>query len=92
MNIILSLIGVGGILLARHIICNGSGMGINSHLIILSLKLFVSSIIIGSFLLFVEKYLWSMIILTGMVNLITFHFIEAFVTQKKLLHRKEVNV
>ena len=92
MNIILSLIGVGGILLARHIVCNGSGTWIKSHLIILSLKLFVSSIIIGSFLIFVEKYLWSMLILTSMVNLIIFHFIEAFVTQNKLLHRKEVNV
>ena len=81
MNIIISLIGVGGILLAKHLVRNGSGMGIKSHLIILSLKLFVSSIIIGLFLLFVEKYLWSMLILTGMVNLITFHFIEAFVTQ-----------
>ena len=92
MNIIISLIGLGGIILARKLVLNGTGMGIKSHLIILTLKLIVSSIIIGLFLLYTEKHIWSLLILSGMINVITFHFIEAFVTQKKLLHRKEVNV
>ena len=92
MNIIISLIGLGGIILARQFVFNGTGMGIKSHLIILTLKLIVSSIIIGLFLLYTEKHIWSLLILSGMINIITFHFIEAFVTQKKLLYQGGMNV
>ena len=92
MNIIISLIGLGGIILARKLVLNGTGMGIKSHLIILTLKLIVSSMIIGLFLLYAEKHIWSLLILSGMINVITFHFIEAFVTQKKLLYQRGMNV
>ena len=92
MNIIISLIGLGGIILARHLVWDGTGMGIKSHLILLTLKLIVISVIIGLFLLYAEKHLWSLLILSGMINIIIFHFIEAFATQKKLLHKREVNV
>lgn len=67
-------------------------MGIKSHLIILALKLLISSVIIGLFLLYAEKHIWSLLILSGMINVIIFHFIEAFVTQKKMFHGKGVNV
>ena len=86
MNILISLIGLGGIILARHLVWDGTGMGIKSHLFILVLKLIVSSAIIGLFLIYAEKHLWSLLILSGMINIITFHFIEAFATQKKLSH------
>jgi len=86
MNILISLIGLGGIILARHLVWDGTGMGIKSHLFILVLKLIVSSVIIGLFLIYAEKHLWSLLILSGMINIITFHFIEAFATQKKLSH------
>ena len=92
MNILISLIGLGGIILARHLAWEGSGMGIKSHLFIMALKLIVSSLIVGLFLVCSEKYIWSMLILSGMINVITFHFIEAFVTQEKLLRQGEVNV
>ena len=92
MNIVISLIGLGGIILARHLVLEGTGMGIKSHLILLALKLIISSVIIGLFLLYVEKHIWSLLILSGMINVITFHFIEAFATQKKLLQRREMNV
>ena len=92
MNIVISLIGLGGILLARHLVWKGAGMGIKSHLILLALKLIISSVIIGLFLMYVEKHIWSLLILSGMINIITFHFIEAFATQKKLLHQGEINV
>ena len=92
MNIVISLIGLGGIILARHLVWKGTGMGIKSHLILLTLKLMISSVIIGLFLLYVEKHIWSLLILSGMINIITFHFIEAFATQKKLLHQGEMNV
>ena len=92
MNIIVSLIGLGGIILARHLVWRGTGMGIKSHLFILALKLFIFSVIIGLFLLYAEKYIWSLLILSGMINIIIFHFIEAFVTQEKLLHQGEKNV
>ncbi len=86
MNIIISLIGVGGIIVARNLIWRGTGMGIKSHLIILALKLLISSVIIGLFLLYAEKHFWSIIILSAMTNIIIFHFIEAFATQEKMLH------
>ena len=92
MNIIISLIGLGGIILARKLVRKGSGMGIKSHLLILALKVIVSSIIVGLFLVYSEKHIWAMLILSGMINIIIFHFIEAFVTQKELLHQRGVNV
>ena len=67
-------------------------MGIKSHLNILVLKLLISSVIIGLFLLYTEKHIWSLLILSGMINVITFHFIEAIATQKKLLHGESENV
>ena len=92
MNIIISLIGLGGIILAMHLAWEGSGMGIKSHLFILALKLIVSSVVIGLFLIYTEDHMWSLLILSGMINIIIFHFIEAFVTQGKLLHKGRVNV
>ncbi len=92
MNIIISLIGAGGIIVARNLVWRGTGMGIKSHLIILALKLLISSVIIGLFLLYAEKQIWSLLILSGMINVITFHFIEAFATQKKMLHKEGLNV
>ena len=92
MNIIISLIGLGGIIMARHLVWRGIGMGIKSHLLILASKLLITSIIIALFLMYAEKYIWSLLILSGMINIIIFHFIEAFATQTKLLHRKGVNV
>ena len=92
MNIIISLIGAGGILVARNLVWRGTGMGIKYHLIILALKLLISSVIIGLFLLYAEKHIWSLLILSGLINVITFHFIEAFATQKKLLYKEGLNV
>ena len=92
MNIIISLIGLGGVILAKYLVLGGTGIGIQSHIFILGLKLFVSSVLIGLFLLYAEKQIWWLLILSGMINIVIFHFIEAFSTQKKLLHKREVNV
>ena len=92
MNIIISLIGLGGIILARHFVWKGAGTGIKSHLIILALKLIVCFIILGLFLIYAEKHIWLSLILSGVINIIIFHFIEALITQRKLLHQGEVNV
>ena len=92
MNIIISLIGAGGIIVARNLVWRGTGMGVKSHLIILALKLLISSVIIGLFLLYAEKHIWSLLILTGMINIIIFHFIEAFLTQEKLINNRNLNV
>ena len=92
MNIIISLIGLGGIILANYLVREGTGMGIQSHLLILGLKLFVSSVLIGLFLLYAEKQIWSWLILSGMINIIIYHFIEAFATHKELLYQRGVNV
>ena len=92
MNIIISLIGLGGIIMARHLIRGEISMGIKSHLLILASKLFVTSVIIALSLMYAEKHIWSLLIISGMINIIIFHFIEAFATQAKLLQRKVVNV
>ena len=92
MNIIISLIGLGGIILARNLVWKGSGMGIKFHLFILVFKLIITSVIIGLFLIYAEKHIWTFLILSGMLNIIIFHFIEAFATQKELLHQRGVNV
>ena len=92
MNIIISLIGLGGVILAGYLAFSGTGMGIKFHLFILALKLIVSSVVIGLFLIYTEDHMWSLLILSGMINIIIFHFIEAFVTQGKLLHKGRVNV
>ena len=92
MNIIISLIGLGGVILARHLAFSGTGMGLKFHLFILALKLIVSAVIIGLFLIYAEKHIWTLLILSGMINIIIFHFIEAFVTQEKLLLKGRVNV
>ena len=92
MNIIISLIGLGGLILARHLVFRGTGMGIKFHLFILALKLIVSAVIIGLFLIYAEQHIWSLLILSGVINIIIFHFIEAFVTQERLLHRRSMNV
>ena len=91
MNIIISLIGLGGIILARHLVWEGTGMGIKPHLLILASKLLVTSVIIALFLMYAEKHIWLLLILSGMINIIMFHFIEAFVTQGKLINNRNLN-
>ena len=92
MNILISLIGFAGIILARNMVWEGTGMGIKSHLVILSLKLIASVIIIGLFLMNTKIYFWPMFILSGMINIIIFHFTEAFLTQRLLLYQRKTNV
>ena len=92
LNIIIALIGLGGIILARYFVWKGSGMGIKPHLLILASKLLVTSVIIALFLMYAEKHIWSLLILSGMINIIIFHFIEAFVTQGKLINNRNLNV
>ena len=92
LNIIISLIGLGGIILAKYLVWQGTGMGIKFHLLILALKLIVTSVIIGLFLMVAEKHIWLLLILSGMINIIIFHLIEAFVTQAELLKESGMNV
>ena len=92
MNILISLIGLGSIIIVNILVWKGTGIGIKSHLVILVIKLIASSFIIGLFLINAEKNLWAFLILSGMTNIIIFHFIEAFVTQKKLLYQRGMNV
>ena len=92
MNIIISVIGLGGIILAGNLVWKGTGIGIKYHLFILVLKLVATSFIIGLFLVYSEKHIWSLLILSGMINVVIFHFIEALVTQNKLLHQEGMNV
>ena len=92
MNTIISLIGLGGIIMARQLVCGGIGMGIKAHLLILASKLLVTSVIIALFLMYAEKHIWSLLILSGMINIVLFHFIEAFITQGILINNRNLNV
>ncbi len=92
MNIIISLIGLGGIIMARYLIRGEISMGIKSHLLILASKLLITSVIIVLFLMYAEKHIWSLLILSGMINIIIFHFFEAFITQKQMINNRSLNV
>ena len=92
MNILITLVGLICIIFAGDWVWHGTGQGINSHLIILLYKFIASSIIIGLFLISTEKDYWLTLILSGMVNFILFHFIEAFITQKLLVYKRGTNV
>ena len=92
MNIIISLIGVGVIAIAKYQAWRGIGLGIKSHLFILLSKIMVFSIIIGSFVIYSDKNTWSLLILSGMTNVIILHFIEGLITQQILLNYRKLDV
>ena len=91
MNLIIGIIGLGSIILARIWILNNNNW-LSSHLVFLTLKLFLDSFIIGLFIVFSEENIWSILIISGMLNIVSFHFLEAYLTQKQLLHIERVNV
>ena len=91
MNLIISIIGLGSIILARIWILNNNNW-LSFHLVFLTLKLFLNSFIIGLFIVFSEKNIWSILIISGMLNIVSFHFLEAYLTQKQLLHIERVDV
>ena len=91
MNLIIGIIGLGSIILARIWILNNNNW-LSSHLVFLTLKLFLDSFIIGLFIVFSEKNIWLILIISGMLNIVSFHFLEAYLTQKQLLHIERVDV
>jgi hypothetical protein len=92
MNIIIFLIGIGAIGIAKYLAWSDIGLGIKSHLFILLSKLIVFSIIIGLFVLYSDKNTLSLLILSGMTNVIILHFIEGFITQQILLNYRKLDV
>ena len=91
LNLIIGMIGLGSIILARRRILNNNNW-LSFHLVFLTLKLFFNSFIIGLFIVFSEKNIWSILIISGMLNIVSFHFLEAYLTQKQLLHIERVDV
>ena len=91
-NILIAVVGITSIVLARHITLKGSGLGIKSHLILLGIKLITFAAILGFCLNASESNAWTEIILSGTVNFVFFHFLEAILTQKKIINHKGVNV
>ena len=92
MNIIVALVGFVGIVAARKLSKQGKKLDLKNHFIILGVKIFFISVIVGIFCISTEKNTHAIIILTGLFNLIVFHFIEAFVTQRKLINNRNLNV
>ena len=92
MNIIISVVGYVGILAAGKLSRQGEKLGMKNHFIILGIKVLSIFIIISLFCFNTEKNTHALLILTGLLNLIVFHFIEAFVTQKKMINNSNLNV
>ena len=92
MNIIIALAGFVGIVATRKLSKQGEKLDLKSHFVILGIKVVFISVIVTLFCLSTEKNAHAILILTGLLNLIVFHFIEAFVTQGKLINNRNLNV
>ena len=92
MNIIIALAGFVGIIATRKLFRQTERMDLKNHFVILGIKVVFISAIVSIFYLSTEKNTHALLILTGLLNLIVFHFIEAFVTQKKLIKSRNLNV
>ena len=86
------LAGFFGIVAARKLSKPDEELGLKSHFVILGIKVVFISAIVTLFCLSTEKNTHALLILTGLFNLIVFHFIEAFATQKKLINNSNLNV
>ena len=92
MNIIIALVGFVGIIVARKLSRQTERMDFKNHFVILGIKVVFISIIVTLFCINTEKNTHALLILTGLLNLIVFHFIEAFVTQGKFINNRNLNV
>ena len=92
MNIIIMLVGFVGIVVAVRLSKQGEKLDLKNHFIILGVKVAFISVIVSLFCLSTEKNTHAILILTGLLNLIVFHFIEAFITQRKLINNRNLNV
>ena len=91
MNIIIALLGCVGIVVARELSKGFEKLDLKNHFVILGIKVFFISVIVSLFCLSTEKNIHAILILTGLFNLIVFHFIEAFVIQGKLINNRNLN-
>ena len=92
MNIIIALAGFVGIIAARKLSRQTERMDFKNHFVILGIKVVFISAIVILFCFNTEKNTHALLILTGLLNLIVFHFIEAFITQKKIINNSNLNV
>ncbi len=92
MNIIIALAGFVGVVAARKLSKQGENLDLKNHFVILGIKVVCIFVIVTLFCLSTEKNTHAILILTGLLNLIVFHFIEAFVTQGKLINNRNLNV
>ena len=92
MNIIIALAGFVGIIAARKLSRQTERMDFKNHFVILGIKVVFISAIVTLFCLSTEKNSHAILILTGLLNLIVFHFTEAFVIQRKLINNRNTNV
>ena len=92
MNIIIASIGYLGIVMAKKTSISGSRLIIKNHFLILGGKVVSIVGIIYIFHFMVDSNIQTSLILTGMFNLIIFHFMEAFVVQRKLIQNRKLNV
>jgi len=92
MNIIIALVGFVGIIVARKLSRQTERMDLKNHFVIFGIKVVFISVIVTLFCINTEKNMHALLILTGLLNLIAFHFIEAFITQKIIINNSNLNV
>ena len=85
MNVIIAIICIFSLYVAKLFVLDGAGKGIRIHLLILVSKLTLWFVIIRLFMNYSNHSFWSYLILSSMTTLLAFHFLEAFITQKKLI-------
>jgi len=92
MNIIIAPAGFVGIVATRKLSKPDEELGLKNHFVILGIKVVFISAIVSLFCLSTEKTSYFKIFIQQVMNLIVFHFIEAFATQKKLINNRNLIV
>jgi len=91
MNIIIALAGFVGIVASRRLFNRYEKFHLKNHFVILGIKVIFTSLVVMTFCLNAEKHTHAILILTGLFNMIVFHFIEAFSIQGKLINNRNLN-
>ena len=92
LNIAIAFIGLISIFLTRKINLEQLDLGFKRHFIILALKMAFYFLAVFIFLMLMDKIYWPRAIISSLLNIILFHFSEAFFSYRNLLIKKNLNV
>ena len=92
LNITIALIGLISIFLTRKINLEHIDLGFKRHFIILAFKMAFYFFTVFTFLMFMDKVYWPIAIISSLINIILFHFTEAYFSYRNLLIKRNPNV